>query len=175
MILKDILGYEGVYAASEDGTVFRTDTREGKPICRPVANRLKNTGYISIHLCFEARRRDARAHRLVWEAFNGRIPDGLEINHKNGIRTDNRISNLEVVTKQENAIHKFKVNGYRSQGTSPQGSRNHAAKITEDDVRTMRRLYAEGVPQHALGRQFGISQPMVGNIVRRENWTHVKD
>lgn len=174
MILQGIPGYEAYYAVDEDGNVFRTRTREGKPVCRPVAKRIKK-GYAVAHLCVEANRKDVPVHRAVWQAFNGPIPSGLQINHKNGVRNDNRLTNLEVVTVRENAIHKYEVNGYRSRGTSPPGSGNHASKLTEDDIRTMRRLYADGVPQHVLGKQFGVSQVMAGKIVRRDNWAHVTD
>jgi len=43
-----------------------------------------------------------RAHRLVWIAYNGQIPKGLEIDHKNRDKHDNRLSNLRVVTHSDN-------------------------------------------------------------------------
>lgn len=174
MMLQDVLGYEGYYAAAEDGSIYRVKTREGKPICRMVAMRIKN-GYAVAHLCMNAVRKDVLAHRAVWQAFNGPIPDGLQINHKNGVRHDNRLSNLEVVTIRENAIHKYKVNGYRSRGRSPEGVRNHAAKLSDDDIRAIRKLAADGVIQKEIGRRFGISQVMAGKIANRKNWSHVQD
>lgn len=45
-------------------------------------------------------------HRIIWEMFNGKIPEGMEIDHINGVRDDNRIENLRCVTKQENALNK---------------------------------------------------------------------
>lgn len=48
-----------------------------------------------------------RAHRLVWESHNGKIPQGFEINHINNIKTDNRLTNLELVTRSENMIKAF--------------------------------------------------------------------
>lgn len=49
-----------------------------------------------------------RAHRLVWIYHNGDIPDGLNIDHINGIRTDNRIENIRLATKAENAQNTIK-------------------------------------------------------------------
>ncbi|MDV3943630.1 hypothetical protein CMT69_01605 [Elizabethkingia anophelis] len=46
-------------------------------------------------------------HRLVYEAFNGEIEDGMTINHINGNKQDNSISNLEKVTYSENHLHAF--------------------------------------------------------------------
>jgi hypothetical protein len=49
--------------------------------------------------------RTCSQHRIVWIAANGPIPDGLEINHLNGQRDDNRLVNLEIVTHAENVLH----------------------------------------------------------------------
>lgn len=51
----------------------------------------------------------AAAHRVIWSLLNGPIPDGMEINHKNGNPGDNRPSNLEVVTHAQNATHGWKL------------------------------------------------------------------
>jgi hypothetical protein len=45
------------------------------------------------------------AHRVIWEALHGPIPDGFEVNHKNGLKSDNRIANLELVTHAANMEH----------------------------------------------------------------------
>lgn len=45
-------------------------------------------------------------HRIIWEMHNGEIPEGMEIDHINGVRDDNRIENLRCVTKGENAVNK---------------------------------------------------------------------
>lgn len=172
MILKDIPGYEGLYAADADGSIYRIEWY-GKAACRKLAQYPKR-GYLTVVLHREKKRIYPGAHRCVWQAFNGPIPAGLEINHKNGKRDDNRLENLEVVTKSENALHKFHVNGYRSHGRSLRGAANHAAKLTEDAVREIRRLYATGAfTQKGLGGRFGVSQPMIGMIVRREKWEQV--
>ena len=103
-VWKPILGYEDCYQISNDGLVARTMTygTAPRPRWKPVAQRIKRDGYVTYHLCRNGTRKDARAHRLVWEAFNGPIAHGLEINHKNGIKTDNRLVNLEVVSRSEN-------------------------------------------------------------------------
>lgn len=70
------------------------------------------SGYIQI----QRGQRHWMAHRLIWEATNGPIPEGMEINHINGIKNDNRLANLEVVTRSENARHAYRVGLQRADG-----------------------------------------------------------
>lgn len=89
---------------NERGYVINTDTgvilgRRGKPL-----NAITR-GYAVVSHGSE--RVNVMAHRFVWEAVYGPIPNGMQINHKNGIKHDNRISNLELVTASENMKHAY--------------------------------------------------------------------
>lgn len=64
-----------------------------------VAGRINSLGYRQIQI--EGKKR--AAHRLIWTYVNGPIPDGLQVDHINGVRSDNRIDNLRLVTNTENA------------------------------------------------------------------------
>lgn len=59
-------------------------------------------GYLQVDLCLQ-KRKSVRVHRLVWEAFYGKIPDGMEIDHIDTNRENNRLSNLRCVTSMENS------------------------------------------------------------------------
>jgi len=83
---------------SEDGTVYRMSKTYNKLVpCKSTSNH----GYALLSI----NGNKVYAHRLVWETFNGAIPDGMEIDHINSVRDDNRISNLRCVTHSENMLN----------------------------------------------------------------------
>lgn len=100
---RPIKGYENNYEISNFGRI--------KSICREgTAGGLRKLtenkdGYYQIMLCKEGDQRSFLVHRLVFEAFNGNIPEGLEINHIDENKKNNSICNLEVVTHTENVRH----------------------------------------------------------------------
>lgn len=109
------------------------------------------------------------AHHVVWFAFKGPIPDGKEINHKNGVKIENRISNLEVLTTKENNAHA------RALGLtpSPDPFKNGRAKITPAILRTIRDR-ANTEPQSSIARDLGLSNNIVNRVVRRKTFKDVE-
>lgn len=94
--MKEIKNFEG-YFATKDGRIY--SERSGKFL------NLNNCskGYAKCNLYKkDGTFKNVRIHRVIWETFNGPIPDGYEINHKNEIRNDNRLENLELLTHKEN-------------------------------------------------------------------------
>lgn len=69
------------------------------------------------------------AHRVVWEVFNGEIPKGMEIDHINTIRGDNRLSNLRIVSSKENKANPITKNRYKD---------SNKGKITEKFLDTIK-------------------------------------
>ena len=70
--------------------------------------------YFVASLCKDSKYVRRSVHRMVWEAFNGRIEGRLEINHKDLDRANNRLDNLEVVTHQQNLQHA--IDAYKAKG-----------------------------------------------------------
>ncbi|MCC6996648.1 MAG: HNH endonuclease, partial [Deltaproteobacteria bacterium] len=104
---------------------------------------------------------------LVMNAFVG-PKAGRVVNHINGVKTDDRLDNLEYTTIAENNIHSRRVL------LRCVGAQHWKSKVTDDQVREIRRLYATGLfTQDALGRQFGIRQGQVSAIVLKVRWKHV--
>ena len=100
-IWKDIPNYEGIYQASNMGRVKSLKRPYGlkEKFLKP---KLTRNGYYLIKLYKNSKARFYYVHRLVWEAFNGQIPEGLQVNHINEIKSDNRLSNLNLMTSKEN-------------------------------------------------------------------------
>jgi hypothetical protein len=169
-----VLGYENCYQVSDDGLVVRTMTygANPKPRWKPVAKRPKRDGYITFHLCKDGERKDPLAHRLVWEAFNGPIPEEVEINHKNGIRSDNRLENLELLTRSENMKHKFRVLKCPAPNNPNPGSKNGCAKLTEENIPTIFAMSRSGMYQYEIAKRFGVSQRAIGRILLGQGWKH---
>ena len=108
-------------------------------------------------------------HRLVMCAFCGECPPGLHVNHRNGDKTYNRLSNLEYVTPTGNMLH-----AYREGLRSAKGSSNGRSKLNEESVREIRRLAENEVNWHVIAKQFEVSYYAVKHVVNRTRWDHVK-
>lgn len=103
-IWKDIPNYEG-YQVSNLGRVKsleRIDARGHKRKEKILKTARDRYGYYQVGLCKNSIEKKYLVHRLVWIAFNGTIPEGLQVNHINEVKTDNRLSNLNLMTAKEN-------------------------------------------------------------------------
>ena len=85
----------------DDGHLVYTD-RRGKMVSGSEAGTLAHNGYVVVIVNGKI----TPAHRIIWELHNGGIPDGKEIDHINGDKSDNRIGNLRVVTRSENLLNR---------------------------------------------------------------------
>lgn len=124
------------------------------------------------------------SHRLIWIVFVG--PTGpLVINHKNGIKNDNRLENLELVTESANSRHAFKTGLNVKSSYAIIGARSRMIKdnpvptktaLTEDDIREIRRLstpYVRGNDK-ILAIKFKCSRELISQIRRRKLYTWIK-
>lgn len=100
-IWKDIKGFEGLYQASNLGQVKSLERpyRRKENILKPS---ISHRGYYIVALSKNSIVKTYRVHILVYEAFNGPIPENMQVNHINEIKTDNRLSNLNLMTAKEN-------------------------------------------------------------------------
>ena len=115
-IWRDIPEFNGLYQASNMGRIKSVDrekyvesknqyrdyssTRNLKGVIRKPS--IDKYGYYFVNLNKNGKKKKCLIHRLVFEAFNGSISEGLQVNHINEIKTDNRLSNLNLMTAKEN-------------------------------------------------------------------------
>ena len=97
-IWKDIKDYEGMYQVSSEGRVKSLKYGEEKIL----KNNKNNSGYLSVSLSKDGKRKTYSIHRLVAQAFISNPNNLLEINHIDEDKTNNRVENLEWCTKQYN-------------------------------------------------------------------------
>jgi hypothetical protein len=161
-IWKEIEATDGLYEVSSEGRL-RRGTRVLKPRQHP------KLGYVQGALHLPKGKRYPLMHRLVAAAFIGPIPEGHQVNHKNGVRWDNRVENLEIVTCSENNFHAYRVLNREKQ----LGEAHPNAKLTENDVLDIRWLFSLGVRQFILARKYALDKTVIRDIVHRYCWAHV--
>lgn len=161
---RDVPGVPG-YRVSNMGRVIGTKGKILKPSNTATGyHRVTVTGAIP---------KNRSVHGLVLSAFIGPRPEGQEARHLNGKRKDNRLSNLAWGTPKENGADRV------VHGTLPVGVRHGFAKLTEDQVRIIREVYASRTSFHwgsaELGRRFNVDGSTVLYAARGITWKCVSD
>ncbi len=178
MKTKDIPGYEGKYYASEDGDIFCHERkqflhrnncwalRKGKRLSPSLIK-----GYPGIHLVKDGVNKTFTIHRLIAITFIPNPKNLPQVNHINGIKTDNRVKNLEWVTNSENIKHAYRTGLLSSE--DKKGSKHFNSKLSESQVLDIRKMLSEGIKQSKIARQFRIDPSTISYIKTGRLWKHV--
>ena len=171
-IWKDIKGHKGLYQISNQGRVkslSRTVMRKNG-IALSVRERILqvvvgNHGYSEVNLSVEGAGKTKRVARLVALHFIPNPENKRTVNHKNGIKTDNRAKKLEWMTDSENNLHAFKKLGRKAgkPNFGKFGEAHHSSKaVLQLDLGG--NLVAEHGSQHEAERETGINQTSISRV-----------
>lgn len=177
----EALIYEAVKAGEleilPDGTVWRItkkgwDRWQQRTVSRPCKRvRAENsTGkreYFQVRVMWDKVRYYCQAHRLVWLHFHGPIPEGMTINHKNGIKTDNRPDNLELATHSEQQIHAARTLRV-GHACNQSDEKNSMSKLTNAQVIEIRKRRATGEMLKSIARDFNVTYQTISKIARKD-------
>ena len=185
-IWKPIPAWEGLYEISNEGRIRIDATRQHR--CQRDNGRiLKLTpnahGYNRIQLYYRKRQAYFSVHALVTLAFIGPRPEGLTINHKNGIKTDNHIGNLEYITMSENRRHAIRLGLVKIMGDDhwsrrmperqPRGERVGGSKLTDERVAEIKELLRAGLLPSVIAPMFSVSVSTIRYIRSGYVWKHI--
>lgn len=108
-------------------------------------------------------------HRLVAHHFIGRPRKSMEVNHKDGNKLNNNVSNLEYVTHRENMIHALKIGLINT----VRGEKCYHSKLTALKVKRIRSLRRKGNTLQSIANIFNVSNQSIHDVVRGISWRHI--
>lgn len=165
-IWVDVVGYEGLYQVSNLGRLKSLDRLDGRGYrIKGSLKKISSTsnGYQQVTLYREGVMKSNLMHRIVASAFLLNPDNKKVVNHINGDKQCNAVSNLSWVTYSENALHAYDT------GLRAKGDKHAHVKISDEDVLKIRELYATGeYKQKFLAAKYGVDNSHISDIVNNK-------
>lgn len=165
-----------LYEASTDGEI-KTFNWKNKGTIAIMKPHRDNGGYLRTMLKRDdGKIHTIKVHRIIASTFLDN-PDNKEtVNHKNGIKTDNRVINLEWSTRSENCKHAFDTDLNNNRGQN-----NSCASLTDAQVIEIRKNYQYGrksrhdggLTKKQIAEQYGTTFATIKQIVQGQSWKHL--
>ena len=160
-VWKPVVGYEGLYEVSNLGKV-KSLPKKGfkKEVIRKTGRDIRN-GYVTVMLRKNNIPYTKRIHSLVVEAFLGiKTTKKLVTNHINGIKTDNRLENLEIISQRDNIKHAINIGLTRI----PIKDERYNSKIKEKDFPKLLELFKTNMTSKDIAKLFGVNPTTISRI-----------
>ncbi len=172
---RPVVDYEGYYEVSDNGQLrtvdrnfIRTNGRSMRlqsHLCTAIPHH--KWGYYQCSLTDHRGRKTKMVHCLVAASFIGPRPEGHQVNHKDGDKSNNQLSNLEYVTPSQNVRHTHRVLKVQ------QGDGHWRSTLCARDIPTIRQLIASGEPLSVIGRKYGVGPGAIHHIKSGHTWSHI--
>ena len=165
-IWRDVENYEGHYKVSNYGRIKSLYYKNGKILSGGF-----DTGrYLMLHLNKGKKSKTILCHKLVARAFLVNFENKREINHKDGVKNNNCVWNLEWATRKENMQHAARIGLIRN------GESSGKAKLTNEQVKFIREVYIprdKNFGLKALARKFGVGKDAMSDIINKKSFTKI--
>jgi len=190
-VWKDVIGYEGYYKISNFGrimTVRRIEniTKFGKATTMIINQRLgaitiNKQGYPCAILTINGNTKRCLIHRVLAQAFIPNPENKKTVNHKNGIKCDNNLDNLEWATYTENIKHAYD-NGLRKvselQKTKYKmlytGEGSHRSKLKENDISVILSMRKDGISVKDIAFKYNVNTVTIYNVINGKRWNNIQ-
>jgi hypothetical protein len=164
--MKDIKGFEGMYAVTEDGRVW---SYKSEKWMKPMVG---THGYLIVELSNGSRKKGVRypkqVHRLVAETFIKNKFKLSDVNHIDSNRANPRVENLEWVTRKGNLAHAMRA------GRIKVGEQRKNTKLTAQKVKEIRSKYSFWkYTMPMLASEYGVTFNCIQAVLERRNWKHI--
>lgn len=155
----DVTNYEGIYMVSENGDIKRVaQTNNQYGIGHILKHNIIN-GYAHVQLHKNGIVKSKRVHRLVAEAFIDNATNKPHVNHKDGNKLNNHVSNLEWCTPSENELHKHRV----------LNKTHRKYVLTSEQINQICKLRIEGKRLHELSYMFKVPIDTIHKVLKQNN------
>lgn len=169
VIWKDIPGYTDYYQVSNTGLVKRKQGYHCRQE-RILKFNIHNIGYLMVHLSIPGHKYKCTVHSLVMKTFIGPYPLDMEINHKDGIKSNNNLDNLEYITRSKNMKHAY--DNKLNIPPSCFGESSGMAKLTNEQVLKIREI-GDTISSREVAKMFGVVKSTILHIRKRNTCKHI--
>lgn len=158
-IWRDVKGYEGIYIVSDLGQVRRVDI---KPY-RELKGTIDFCGYRVLSLCVNSKVKKKKLHRIVAEAFLDNEENKPQVNHLDGDKLNNKVSNLAWATAKENNLHAVENRLVHKDRSNPNLK---GLKINLETLKSLREDYLKGYKYSTLSSKYKIHESHVWRLIK---------
>jgi len=165
-VWKKISGFEN-YEVSNLGNIKNSNFKRMNKE-QEIKSAKNSSGYLLVSLFDNGKRNRVMVHRLVSDSFLLNPENKKRVNHINGIKTDNRVENLEWNTHSENTKHAFKIGLMKNAN----GENQHLSKLKEKDVLDIRKN-EDNLSYKKLANKYNVSVFSIYSVIKRKTWKHI--